>query len=131
MKMSTKSRYGLRALIDLIKNREDGPINLEDIANRQKISKGYLEQIFFIFKKMGIVRSIKGAKGGYFFNYDYINIKVYDVLVELEGDLNIIEYPLKTNVLRDCIRENLWDKIDEAIEQKLKSMTLEELTKKT
>lgn len=51
MKMSTKSRYGLRALIDLIRNGEDGPVNLEEIANRQMVSKGYLEQIFFVFKK--------------------------------------------------------------------------------
>ena len=131
MKMSTKSRYGLRALIDLIRNGEDGPVNLEEIANRQMVSKGYLEQIFFVFKKMGIVRSIKGAGGGYIFNYDHINMNVYDILMELEGDLNIIEYTLGTNSLRNCIRQNLWDKIDEAIKLKLKSMTLEELAEKS
>ena len=65
MKLSTKGRYGLRAMIDLARYSEDEPVSISSIASRQAISERYLEQLVALLKKAGLVSSIRGAQGGY------------------------------------------------------------------
>ena len=88
MKISTKGRYGLRAVIDIAIHGENEPVSLSDIAIRQDISISYLEQLIAKLKKAHIVTSIRGAKGGYSLAAPMNKISVGDILRALEGDLS-------------------------------------------
>jgi Rrf2 family cysteine metabolism transcriptional repressor len=90
MNISTKGRYGLRALIDLALCSTGEPIALYSIANRQGLSVNYLEQIFSMLRKEGIVKSIKGAQGGYILAEEAANIKVGDILRAIEGEIILV-----------------------------------------
>ena len=91
MKISTKGRYGLRALIDLAQYSEIEPVSISSIATRQAISEGYLEQLMSMLKKAGLIKSIRGAGGGYVLARDMSEISVGDVLRVLEGSLQPVE----------------------------------------
>ena len=91
MKVSTRGRYGLRALVDMAIHSGDAPISLVQVANRQKISLNYLEQVFGTLRKAGIVSSIKGAGGGYKLARAAEEITVREVLEALEGEFSIID----------------------------------------
>ena len=80
MKLSTKGKYGLRALIDLAQYSEDSPVSITSIARRQDISERYLEQLMSKLKKAGLVKSIRGANGGYVLAKEAKDISVGDVL---------------------------------------------------
>ena len=87
MKLSTKGRYGLRALIDLAQYSETEPVSIGSIAARQGISERYLEQLMALMKKAGLIKSIRGAGGGYVLARDAKDISVGVVLRALEGNL--------------------------------------------
>ena len=89
MKLSMKSRYGLRALIDLTINSKTEQVALNSIAERNKISPQYLEQVFASLRKAGIVKSIKGSQGGYFLSRPPQEITVSCIIEALEGDYRI------------------------------------------
>ena len=80
MKLSTKGRYGLRAMIDLARYSEKEPVSLSSIAERQYLSEGYLEQLVAMLKKAGLVAGIRGAQGGYVLAKDPSDISVGDIL---------------------------------------------------
>jgi len=88
LKLSTKGRYGLRAIVDLAINGEKEAVALSGIAERQDISISYLEQLIAKLKKAGIVTSIRGAQGGYLLAKNPEEISVGEILRALEGDLN-------------------------------------------
>lgn len=89
MKISTKGRYGLRAFIDLACYGAEEPVSISSISARQEISERYLEQLMAKLKKAGLVKSIRGAGGGYRLAKDAAEVSVGDVLRALEGDLNL------------------------------------------
>ena len=91
MKLSTKGRYGLRALIDLARYSEMEPVSISCIAERQNLSERYLEQLMSLLKKAGLIKSIRGAGGGYVLAKDAGEISVGDVLRALEGSLEPVE----------------------------------------
>ncbi len=91
MKLSTKSRYGLRALFDIAYNSGMLPAQIQDISRRQDISPRYLEQIFQSLKKKGILKSKRGPQGGYYLATAPENITVKDVLQATEGGLALVE----------------------------------------
>ena len=91
MKISTKGRYGLRAMADLAINSTKGHIDLKNISIRQQISKSYLEQLFSALKKSNLVKSIKGPQGGYLLAKSVSEITVGDILRALEGNLSVID----------------------------------------
>mgnify|MGYP000450116400 FL=1 len=91
MKLSTKGRYGLRALIDLARYSEEEPVSISSIAARQDISEGYLEQLMALMKRAGLVKSIRGAAGGYVLAKSAKAHSVGDVLRALEGKLEPAE----------------------------------------
>lgn len=91
LKLSTKGRYGLRALIDLAQYSEETPVSITSISKRQDISERYLEQLMSMLKKAGIVKSIRGANGGYILARDAKEISVGEVLRALEGSLEPVE----------------------------------------
>lgn len=128
MKVSTKGRYGLRAMIDLAYHSKKGHIPLASIAERQKLSLNYLEQAFSALKKNKLVKSVKGAQGGYVLADNPDKLTVYKILSVLEGDLSIADHETGSlNLLNNCIKEIIWDKIDDQIFNLLNSMTLQDL----
>lgn len=128
MKVSTKGRYGLRAIIDLSLNSNGDYVSLISIAERQSISKNYLEQVFSALRKTGIVKSVKGSQGGYLLNGKTSEIMVGDVLRALEGDLSVVKDEENiNNKIERCIKKNLWDKIDEQVFKVIDNITLEDL----
>src|ERR1035437_8438722 len=111
MRLSTKGRYGLRAILDLAIHSQEHHVSLYSIAERQKISIIYLEQIFTVLKKSGSINSIKGAQGGYFLADKPSNIKVGTVLRNLEGSLHIVDEDEKQDLgyiaLQNSIKRNV------------------------
>ena len=91
MKLSTKGRYGLRAMIDLARYSGKEPVTIGSIAARQNISERYLEQIVALLKKNGLVKSIRGASGGYVLSREMKDISVGDILRALEGSLEPVK----------------------------------------
>lgn len=131
MKVSTKGRYGLRSMIDLAINSANGHVALGSIAERQNISVNYLEQVFSTLRKAGLVKSVKGAQGGYVLGDNPSNITIGRILRTLEGDLSLVEELdsslSKENSLQHCIKENVWDKMSESLNRIVDSITLEDM----
>lgn len=130
MRISTKGRYGLRALVDLASHTQTGAVSLVNVAQRQKISLNYLEQVFATLRKAGIVKSQKGAQGGYMLAKRPEKIKVGDVLTALEGKFSIIDEvheKEEQDAIQSAIQELVWDRINNSIQDFLEERTLEEL----
>lgn len=131
MKVSTKGRYGLRAMVDLAVYSNGEHVALNSIAQRQSISENYLEQVFASLRKSGLVKSVKGAQGGYTLSRKASDIRIGDILKVLEGSLSVVEAEqgadLDPNSLQFCIKVNLWDKLDDGINKLVDSITLEDL----
>ncbi|NJD03722.1 MAG: Rrf2 family transcriptional regulator [Ruminiclostridium sp.] len=132
MKLSTKGRYGLRAMVDLAINSSIDHVALFSIAERQNISVNYLEQVFSILRKADLVKSVKGAQGGYTLSDNPSNIKVGTILRALEGNLSVVdENPedgdLSVDSILLCLKVNIWDKINDCINCIVDSLTLEDL----
>ena len=121
MKLSMKSRYGLRALIDLAINSKTEQVALNSIAERNKISPQYLEQVFASLRKAGIVKSIKGSQGG------------YSIIEALEGDYRIEDEELpkegKYTGSVNAIQKLVIDRVNDSVTEILQSVTLHDLEK--
>jgi Rrf2 family protein len=126
MKISTKGRYGLKAMMDLAIYSYGEPLNLKSIAERQNVSEKYLEHIFSALKKAGLIKSIKGTQGGYILAQAPADATVGNVIRALEGDLSVAEEG-DADILEQCINQNVYEKIDNGINQLLDSITLEDL----
>ncbi|MCS4468488.1 Rrf2 family transcriptional regulator [Clostridium botulinum] len=129
MKISTKGKYGIKAIIDLAINSTEEAVTLKSISERQNISEGYLEQIFSLLRKNNLIKGIKGAQGGYILEKDSAHITAGEILRALEGDLSVVELndDYLNNRMEKSIKTNLWDRINESIERVVDSITLEDL----
>lgn len=132
MKLSTKGRYGLRALIDLAQYSEVEPVSISSIAERQKLSERYLEQLMSLLKKAGLIKSIRGAGGGYVLAKDAADISVGDVLRALEGSLEPVEcsgYSKSEECAASggCVTKYVWKRINESINQTVDEIKLNTL----
>ena len=130
MKISTKGRDGLRALVDLAANGDNTTVSLVSVAQRQKISLNYLEQVFATLRKAGIVKSVKGAQGGYMLSKRPEEICLGDILTALEGRFSIVDEPESEKAddnLRKTLNEMVWDRINDSVNQFLEERTLAEL----
>lgn len=116
-------------MIDLALYSNNELVSLASIAERQDISKSYLEQVFSVLRKAGIVKSIKGAQGGYSLSSEPENITVGMILRALEGDLSVVpmDDDIATNRIESYIRDNLWGKIDEKVFSLVDGLTLKDL----
>lgn len=129
MKISTKGRYGLRAMVDLALNSSVEHVSLKSIAERQNISENYLEQVFSTLRKAEIVRSIKGPQGGYMLAEDASRITAGRILRALEGDLSVISKEEdNNNIFEACIKISVWERINSSIDELVDSITLEDIT---
>ena len=126
MKVSTRGRYGLRALVDMTIHSNNAPVSLVQVANRQKISLNYLEQVFGTLRKAGIVVSVKGAGGGYKLARDAESITVKEVL---EGTFSIIDRipGEEQDAVQEAIEKLVWSRIDETVNTFLEQKTLKML----
>lgn len=132
MKLSTKGRYGLRALIDLAQYSDESPVSITSISARQDISERYLEQLMAMLKKSGLVSSIRGAGGGYVLAKDMKEISVGDILRALEGSLEPVECPgLGTDggckASDSCVTKYVWKRINDSINQTVDEIMLDQL----
>lgn len=129
MKISTKGRYGLKAMMDIAIYTSYENITLKSISERQNISEKYLEQIFSALRKNGLVISKKGSQGGYTLAKESSKILVGDILRVLEGDLDVVdqEDAMKNDFLEKCIYDNVWKKLNISIEKIVNSITLKDL----
>ncbi len=133
MKVSTRGRYGLRAMLDLAEHQNSAPIPLRKIAERQSISIQYLEQIFVALRRSGLVRSVRGAQGGYELDKEADDIYVGDIVEILEGPVAPVDCLVKDDNCQqqdDCITRDVWQMVQESIEDVLYSMTLNDLKNK-
>lgn len=131
MKISTKGRYGLRAMVDLAVYSGGDHISLKNIAERQNISEGYLEQVFSSLRKAGLINSIKGSQGGYVLAAQPERITVGQILRVLEGNLSVIDEKsmeeMTNDRIEDCIRLTVWNEINRSIDCVVDKITLERL----
>lgn len=132
MKLSTRARYGLRALIDLGLYSEKETVSIQSIARRQNISVSYLEQLMALLKKAGIVQSVRGAMGGYRLGKPADEISVGDILRVLEGSLEAVVCPgnEQDGVCEGqeiCVAKYVWKRINDSITDAVDSMMLCEL----
>jgi len=132
MKLSTKGRYGVRAMFDLVLHQGDGPIPLRSIAERQDISEHYLEQLIAVLRKAGIVNSVRGAHGGYLLARDPQEITIGDIIRSLEGPIapaDCVSEEVKDECGNspDCVVKMIWKKVKDSIDEVLDSITLEDL----
>jgi Rrf2 family cysteine metabolism transcriptional repressor len=130
VKLSTRTRYGLRAIIVLAENHGKGPLQIKTIAREQDISAKYLEQLMPILKSARLVRSIRGSKGGYVLAKDPNQIKLNDVFNCLEGPVTTVECVENQNYcarVADCSARQVWTQVQNAIKDDLQSITLQDL----
>lgn len=128
MKISTKGRYGLRALMDLAINIESENVSIKTISERQNISERYLEQIFSLLRKGGIIVGRKGAQGGYILGKNPSELAISEILKVLEGENIFIDInDEEENEIEAFINKNLWKEINEIINKYFSSLTLEDL----
>ncbi|MEE8886362.1 MAG: Rrf2 family transcriptional regulator [Eubacteriales bacterium] len=135
MKLTTRGRYGLRALIDIAMYQDQGAVSAQSIAKRQAISGGYLEQLIRMMKNSGLVVSVRGAGGGYRLARPADEISVGDILRCLEGSLDAVECPaLEGNdcsTADECVTKFVWKRINDAISEAVDSVMLSELVEES
>lgn len=137
MKLSTKGRYGLRAVLDLAVHADEEAVALSQIAERQSISMNYLEQLIAKLKKAGIVISIRGAQGGYKLAAPAEEISVGAILRALEGNLNPVDCSEVTNGdgicsnSDSCVTKYVWKRISDSINDAVDTIKLSELVEES
>lgn len=132
MKLSTKGRYGLKAMFELAVHYGEGPVPLKDIADNQNISENYLEQLVAILRKDGLVNSVRGAQGGYLLAIEPEKITVGRVIRAVEGDITISECAINgesTICEREkfCVTKTVWVKIRDSINDVIDTITLQDM----
>ena len=130
MKLSTRTRYAVRAMIELAQNEPNKPLQLKLIAKRQDISIKYLEQLMAVLRSAGFIRSVRGSKGGYILARPASQITLCDILHCLEGTVTTVE--CVENAERcvraaECAARQVWIKVQNAIDGVLQSITLQDV----
>jgi Rrf2 family transcriptional regulator, iron-sulfur cluster assembly transcription factor len=135
MKLTTKGRYAVMAMADLALFKDKGPTSLTDIALRQNISLAYLEQIFIKLKSNNLVKSVRGAKGGYKLDVSPEEIKISNIISAVDEEVKMLSCKKESkrgcnNKSSKCITHNLWDQLDQHINNFFEKVKLQDLVKK-
>ena len=127
MKLSTRTRYGLRLMFELALHYHDPPVHLKKISEKEAISEKYLGQIVIPLKSAGLIESIRGAAGGYRLAKAPDKISVKDIVEVLEGELYPVEFKDSVDCTEGntCVTNEIWKRLGEAIEKTLSEETLE------
>jgi Rrf2 family cysteine metabolism transcriptional repressor len=134
MRISTRGRYALRAMVDLAEHGDEGPVSRQELAERQEISADYVAQLFRHLQSAGFVEGVKGPGGGYRLLRDPSLIRAGDVIRAAEGPVAVVhctlpcpdEGPVCTRV-DGCVTHRLWKRISDAVTEVLDSVTLKDL----
>ena len=134
MKLTTKGRYAVMAMADLASNANCGPISLREISLRQNISVAYLEQIFLKLKKRKLVKSSRGATGGYLLEKPASEIKISNIIFAVDEEVKMLNCKKNSkkgcnNKSTKCITHNLWDELDQHIHQFFEKVKLQDLVR--
>jgi len=130
MKLSTKGRYGMRAMLDLAQHYDDGLVLVKDVARRQEVSERYLEHLFLSLKTAGLVKSVRGAHGGFTLARAPDKIKLMDIISVSEGPLALVDCVVDASVCprsSKCATRDLWRELQSAMGAVLSSQTLQDL----
>ena len=129
MKLTTKGRYAVTAMLDLALHKEQGPVNLADISSRQGISLSYLEQLFSRLRKQGLVVSSRGPGGGYLLGKPVQDISVSDVICAVDENVDATRCAGKQNCQGEdrCLTHDLWQELSEQITNFLGGISLADL----
>lgn len=133
MKMSTRGRYGTRALLEMSRHYGEGPLLLKDIARRQQISLGYLEQLMGPLVSAGLVKTGRGAKGGVWLARPPGEIKLSHAMSALEGEITLVECVINPGACkrsRACATRDVWGEMKHAIDSVLESVTMQDLVER-
>ena len=135
MKLTTKGRYAVMAMADLALFKDNGPTSLTDISLRQNISLAYLEQIFIKLKNNNLVKSTRGAKGGYVLDKSAHDIKISNIISAVDEEVKMLNCKKESkkgcnNKSTKCITHNLWDQLDQHINNFFEKVKLQDLIKK-
>tara|TARA_B100000941_G_C28507386_1_gene558206 strand:+ start:4259 stop:4666 length:408 start_codon:yes stop_codon:yes gene_type:complete len=135
MKLTTKGRYAVMAMADLAANQAENPVSLNDIALRQNISLSYLEQLFLKLKNKKLVKSVRGASGGYILEKNLKDISVSNIISAVDEEVKTLRCKKESkkgcngkNI--KCITHNLWDDLEKHINIFFESRSLNDLVKK-
>ena len=130
MKLSTKVRYSVRALLDLALCSGDGPVLVKDISKRQEISRGYLEQLFIPLRSAGLVKSTRGASGGFTLARPPSEIRLTEIMEVTEGStapVPCVDEPGLCTQSNECTTRAVWVEMKRACDSLLDSITLQDL----
>lgn len=137
MKLTTKSRYGVRALFDIAYNAGGLPAQIKDISERQRISPRYLEQIFQKLKKEKILGSKRGPKGGYYLLKDAKEISLYDIITATEGPIELVfcvsededseSCNMQCDMKQECVARGLWQDLGSQISEIFRKTSIQSL----
>ncbi|HHW44532.1 Rrf2 family transcriptional regulator [Desulfofundulus thermobenzoicus] len=132
MRLSTRGHYGLKAMFDLAQHYGVAPVSLKSVAQRQNLSEHYLEQLMAMLRKAGLVRSVRGAQGGYILARDPEKIMVGEVIRILEGPIAPVECvnevdPKECDQADCCISRTVWARVRDSIAQVLDSISLADM----
>jgi len=130
MKLSTRSRYGTRMLLDIAMNGTDGPVRIKDISSRQGVSVKYLEKLIRPLKKGEFIKSKRGPKGGHMLNVYPEKITIGELVRLFEDELSLtrcVKDPECCPITDDCYTRKVWLEASKAMYDKLDSITLQDL----
>ena len=133
MRLSTRSRYGVRLMLVLGINENKGPIFLKDIANSEEISEKYLSQIIIPLKANGLINTFRGAHGGYVLSRSASQIKLREIIESLEGDMSLVDCVKKPDMCNrstECITHDVWSEMSLLLVDFLENLSLDDLIKK-
>ena len=136
MKLTTKGRYAVMAMADLASNTNIRPISLKEISLRQNISLAYLEQIFIKLKNKKLVKSTRGATGGYILDRSAIDIKLSHIISAVDEEVKMLNCKKNSkkgcnNKSTKCITHDLWDELDQHIHGFFEKVKLQDLVKES
>lgn len=132
MKLTSKGRYAVTAMLDLALFSHRGPVSLSDISDRQHISLSYLEQLFAKLRRQGLVKSVRGPGGGYLLNQSPSQISISMVINAVNENIDVTRCLGKGNCKQgaECLTHSLWLELSHRIDDFLNSITIEELVNK-
>jgi len=133
MKLSTKGRYAMRAMLNLALHYGEGPILLKEVAKRERISERYLEQIILPLKAAGLVNSTRGARGGFILAKPPSQIRLIEVMQVSEGLIALVECVSDPEVCSHasvCVTRDIWSEMKKAMNGILESTTLQDLVER-
>ena len=135
MKLTTKGRYAVMAMADLAANQNGKPVSLTDISLRQNISLSYLEQLFSKLKNDKLVKSVRGSSGGYILEKNPKDITISNIIYAVDEQVKTLNCKKESkkgcnNKSTKCITHNLWDQLDQHINNFFEKVKLQDLVKK-